>query len=305
MDYLDQAHLDIVISQEKAAEFIKANVPSHKIFHVEGDRLCTLRSFLMRIRSTFETDLTLDDIISTFRKKYSENAHICQPFSSDDDLCNVFERFLENSLGKYNENTTDLFLHALCNSYNENIILIKSDRNSSWIEDITPNAGGENKTLNFVKTLSEHIDPILSCAPQTMGGNNASTNTNDDSDLEIIRFIQKNGASANNENIDDDSDVEITEFIPGTARSTNTSSKTAGYIPIKIENDGTNCSKDEIDFVLSHGDKTGKLVICCVRWQTKINIQIQYPISNIKVQGQLLFFLTFFKTFVYGTPRPP
>ena len=180
-----------VISQEKAAEFIKANVPSHKIFHVEGDRLCTLRSFLMGIRSTFETDLTLDDIISTFRKKCSENAHICQPFSSDDDLCNVFERFLENPLGKYNENTTDLFLHALCNSYNENIIVIKSDRNSSWIEDITPNAGGENKTLNFVKTLSEHIDPILSCAPQTMGENNASTNTNDDSDLEIIRFIQK------------------------------------------------------------------------------------------------------------------
>ena len=133
----------------------------------------TLRSFLMGIRSTFETNLTLDDIISTFRKKYSENAHICQPFSSDDELCNVFERFLENPLGKYNENTTDLFLHALCNSYNENIILIKSDRNSSWIEDITPNAGGENKTLNFVKTLSEHIDPILSCAPQTMGGNNA------------------------------------------------------------------------------------------------------------------------------------
>ena len=29
VDYLDQAHLDIVISQEKAAEFIKANVRSH------------------------------------------------------------------------------------------------------------------------------------------------------------------------------------------------------------------------------------------------------------------------------------
>ena len=41
----------------------------------------------------------------------------------------------------------------------------------------------------------------------------------------------------------DDSDAEITEFIPGTARSANTSSKKAGYIPIKIENDGMNCSK--------------------------------------------------------------
>ena len=77
---------------------------------------------------------------------------------------------------------------------------VKSDRNSSWIEDIRPNDGGENKTLYFVKTISEHLGPILSCTPQTMGENNASTNTGDDSDLEIIVFMQMNGASANNEN---------------------------------------------------------------------------------------------------------
>ena len=205
-------------------------------------------------------------------------------------MCNVFERFLENPLAQYKENTTDLFLNALGNSYNVNIIVIKSGKNSSWIEDIKINDGDESKTLYFVKTLSKHIDPILSCTPQTMGGNNASTNTNDDSDLEITGLMQVNGASANNENIDDDSDVEITEFIPGTARSANTSSKKAGYIPIKIENDGTNCSKDEINFILSPGDETGKLVICCVRWQTKINIQVQYPISNIKVERHLLVF---------------
>ena len=101
-------------------------------------------------------------------------------------MCNAFERFLENPLWQYNENTTDLFLHALGNSYNVNIIVIKSDRNSSWIEDITPNDGGENKTLYFVKTLPEHIDPILSCTPQTIGENNTSTNTDDDSNLEIL-----------------------------------------------------------------------------------------------------------------------
>ena len=78
VDYLDQAHLDISISQEKAAEFIKANLPSHKIFHVEGDGLCTLRSFLIGIRSTLEVDLTLDNIISRLQKEFSENAHICQ-----------------------------------------------------------------------------------------------------------------------------------------------------------------------------------------------------------------------------------
>ena len=179
-------------------------------------------------------------------------------------MCNAFERFLENPLGQNNENTTDLFLHDLGNSYNLNIIVIKSDRNSSWIEDITPNDGGENKTLYFVKILSQHIDPIISCTTQTMGEHNASTNTDDESDLEITGFIKMNSTSANNENIDDNSDVEITEFIPGTAPSAITSSEKAGYIPIKMNN-GTNCSKDEINFILSPGDETGKLEICCVR----------------------------------------
>ena len=135
--------------------------------------------------------------------------------------------------------------------------------------------------MYFVKTLSEHVDPILPGTPQTMGENNASTNTDDDSDLEITGFMQMNDASANNENIGDDSAVQITAFIPGADRSANTSSKKAEYIPIKIESDGTNCSKDEINFILSPGDETGKLVICCVRWQTKINIQVQYPIFNV------------------------
>ena len=86
----------------------------------------TLRSFLMGIMPILEIDLTLDDIISTLRKcseKFSQNAHVYQPFSADDDLCNAFERFLENPLREYNENTTDLFLHALGNSYNVNMLL--------------------------------------------------------------------------------------------------------------------------------------------------------------------------------------
>ena len=77
----------------------------------------------MGIMPILEIDLTLDDIISTLRKEFSENAHVYQPFSADDDLCNAYERFLENPLREYNENTTDLFLHALSNSYNVNMLL--------------------------------------------------------------------------------------------------------------------------------------------------------------------------------------
>ena len=94
--------------------------------------------------------------------------------------------------------------------------------------------------MYFVKTSSEHIDPILSLTPQTIEENNVSTNcenTDDDSDLEITGFMQKNGASASY-------DIETTGFIPSTAPSANTNNKKAGYILIKKEDDGGNCSKD-------------------------------------------------------------
>ena len=49
--------------------------------------------------------------------------------------------------------------------------------------------------------------------------------------------MQKNGASASY-------DIETTGFIPSTAPSANTNNKKAGYILIKKEDDGGNCSKD-------------------------------------------------------------
>ena len=76
MDYLDQVQLDIVISQEKAEEFIKANLPGHKIFHVEGDGLCTLRSFL-GIRSALEIDVKLDEFISKVKSGVHPKLKAC------------------------------------------------------------------------------------------------------------------------------------------------------------------------------------------------------------------------------------
>ena len=76
MDYLDQAQLDIVISQEKAEEFVEANLPGHKIFHVEGDGLCTLQSFL-GIRSTLEIDVTSDDFISKVKSRIHPKLKAC------------------------------------------------------------------------------------------------------------------------------------------------------------------------------------------------------------------------------------
>ena len=72
MDYLDHGPLHIVISEKKAGEFIKANLPGHKKFHVDG----MVYVCLMAIRCTLEIDVTLDDINFTIRKFFSKNAHV-------------------------------------------------------------------------------------------------------------------------------------------------------------------------------------------------------------------------------------
>ena len=69
-----------------------------------------MRSFSMGVGSTLEIAVTLDEIICTLQKEFSGNTHIYQPFSADTDMCNPFERFLENPLGQYNENTTDFYI---------------------------------------------------------------------------------------------------------------------------------------------------------------------------------------------------
>ena len=65
----------------------------------------------------------------------------------------------------------------------------------------------------FIKTLSEHTDPILQCTPETMGENTASVNC---------------------KNIDSDSDLEITRFILSTA-TCKTSKKANWYMPLKTK----------------------------------------------------------------------
>ena len=61
----------------------------------------------------------------------------------------------------YNINTVDLFLYALSNAFQVDILVIKSNTEDCWFENLTGNNTENRKKLYFVKSLSQHIDPVV------------------------------------------------------------------------------------------------------------------------------------------------
>ena len=72
-----------------------------------------------------------------------------------------FEEFLKNPLGKYNNNSSDIYLEALGMAYRVNIITFQSDCTDCRIlENINKDNSFEH-TLYFVRTVSPHFDAVI------------------------------------------------------------------------------------------------------------------------------------------------
>ena len=61
----------------------------------------------------------------------------------------------------YNTDTVDLFLYVLFNVFQIDVLVIKSNTEDCWFEDLTSINAESRKKLYFPKTLSEHTDPIV------------------------------------------------------------------------------------------------------------------------------------------------
>ena len=61
----------------------------------------------------------------------------------------------------YNINTVDLFLYALSNAFQVDVLVIKSNTEDCWFENLTGNNTENRKKLYFVESLSQHIDPVV------------------------------------------------------------------------------------------------------------------------------------------------
>ncbi len=152
---------DIVLSREIAEDFIKENFPSHTIKSVPGDGYCIIHAFREGLNSIGRTE-SFENITSTLRIELSNDRYKnCLSDSHHMDLLNQFEHYLKNPLAYYDKDITDLFLDALGMAYKVNIIVFRSDRTNCYILDQSNPANSFEHTLHFVRTESEHVDPVL------------------------------------------------------------------------------------------------------------------------------------------------
>ena len=141
-------------------------------------------------------NVDLSEIKSRLREELVTPKSFYQEFSySKEDILESLENYLKSPMTNYNEDTTDLYLFALANSFDLSLAVVKSNDKTCWIESLVEK--DENRTkIFFLKTLSQHIDPI--CRKKSSNcGNNLKQNF-------------KAGEEKNIYSTDSDDSIEIT-----------------------------------------------------------------------------------------------
>ena len=159
--FLRSENEKIVLSKERAEAFINDNLPGSEIKPVAGDGVCILHSFVEGLQR-IGNKVTLSEAKSSLRDELTSN-HAYYKDLSPDDIClsDELQLFLDLPMEYYNINTVDLFLYTLSNVFQVDVLVIKSNTEDCWFEDLTGNSTENRKKLYFVKTLSQHIDPVV------------------------------------------------------------------------------------------------------------------------------------------------
>ena len=170
-----------------------------------GDGMCMLWSFFIALKYLFNEGFPIESITKLLRRDLLINHGFYQQFSVDNiDVLVELERFLENLLGYYTEDTSGLFLLALGNAFNVNVIVFQSNTERCWIVDSSKNSS-DLPSLYFGRTLSAHIEPIIKNKQMSDEDNL------DKDDVVITKCISDRGVG---EKINYD-EITLTNYIPG------------------------------------------------------------------------------------------
>jgi len=142
--------------------FINDNLPGYKISHVQGDGLCIFHAFsegmfwLRGFRIPVEEIKTaLRDQLTSFKAYYSNFSE------SSVDIVEELDRIFQNPLANYDSDTTDLFLSALSDHFEVNVVVYQSNAEKCWIVNLSNMDSPFNDTLHFARSLSLHVDPVV------------------------------------------------------------------------------------------------------------------------------------------------
>ena len=138
--------------------------------------MCILHSFRKAIDS-ISIKVTLEEIKSILKLELSTNKDYGNFTTSGVNISNKLQLFLNSPMTYYNADTTD-FLFALGNFFDINIVIFKSNERECWAEDLMKNYVCNRETVYFVKTLSQHIDPVVPIPTQDMSSDDSAEITN-------------------------------------------------------------------------------------------------------------------------------
>ena len=120
-----------------------------------------LRSFSIALKDIFNEEFPIESITKSLRRKFLTNHGFYQQFSVDNvNILVELEKFLDNPLVCYTENTSDLFLLGLGNTFKINVIAFQPNTEICWIVDSSKNFC-DLPSLYFRRTLLVHIEPII------------------------------------------------------------------------------------------------------------------------------------------------
>ena len=140
-------------------------MPGHKIYPVQGDGLCILHAFsegMFWLRGfripVDEMKSALKDQLTTFKPYYSNFSE------STIDIVDELDRIFKSPLENYDSDTTDLFLAALSDIFEVNVVVFQSNAAKCWIVNLYNMENPFDQTLHFARTLSLHVDPVIPCS---------------------------------------------------------------------------------------------------------------------------------------------
>ena len=121
--------------------------------------MCILHSFREAIDS-ISIKVTLEEIKSILKLELSTNKDYGNFTTSRVNISNKVQLFLDSPMTYYNADATDLFLFALGNFFDINIVIVKSNEREYLAEDLMKNDGCNRETVHFVKTWFHVIHVI-------------------------------------------------------------------------------------------------------------------------------------------------
>ena len=122
----------------KVDAFINENLPGYVIKVVPGDGKCILSAFSEALLNIVGKNVKFEEMVTQLRREFLNKYEFYKQFCTEGvDLLSELERFLEEPLRYYNIDVVALFIKALGNAFEVNIIIFQSNAEQCWIINLS------------------------------------------------------------------------------------------------------------------------------------------------------------------------